>query len=149
MAIRSKLRRCRSIRRFIPRCGTSFLMTVMIISIFVYMLVPVHTFWARFAIRIALLPVITGVAYEIIRFAAKHRSSLVRGDDGAGPLAAANHHASADGRASAMRDSCARSGDGSGKRARRRTGNCLAGPPPKNLSRSPSNSNKIYETTGH
>jgi uncharacterized protein YqhQ len=61
---------------FHPRCGTSFLMTVMIISIFVYMLVPVHTFWARFAIRIALLPVITGVAYEIIRFAAKHRGSL-------------------------------------------------------------------------
>jgi uncharacterized protein YqhQ len=59
-----------------PRCGTSFLMTVMIISIFVYMLIPVTTFWARFAVRIALLPVITGVSYEIIRFAAKHRSSL-------------------------------------------------------------------------
>src|SRR5260370_18024274 len=59
-----------------PRCGTSFLMTVMIISIFVYMLVPVHAFWARFAIRIALLPVITGVSYEIIRYAAKHRGSL-------------------------------------------------------------------------
>jgi uncharacterized protein YqhQ len=40
------------------------------------MLVPVHTFWARFAIRIALLPVITGVSYEIIRYAAKHRGSL-------------------------------------------------------------------------
>jgi uncharacterized protein YqhQ len=61
---------------FHPRCGTSFLMTVMIISIFVYMLVPVTTFWARFAVRIALLPVITGVSYEIIRFAAKHRKSL-------------------------------------------------------------------------
>jgi uncharacterized protein YqhQ len=61
---------------FHPRCGTSFLMTVMIISIFIYMLVPVHTFWARFAIRIALLPVITGVSYEIIRFAAKRRKSL-------------------------------------------------------------------------
>jgi uncharacterized protein YqhQ len=61
---------------FHPRCGTSFLMTVMIISIVVYMLVPVHTFWARFAIRIALLPVITGVSYEIIRFAARHRKSL-------------------------------------------------------------------------
>jgi uncharacterized protein YqhQ len=59
-----------------PRCGTSFLMTVMIISIFVYMLVPVTTFWARFAVRIALLPVITGLSYEIIRFAAKHRGSL-------------------------------------------------------------------------
>jgi uncharacterized protein YqhQ len=59
-----------------PRCGTSFLMTVMIISIFVYMLVPVTTFWARFAVRIVLLPVITGLSYEIIRFAAKHRGSL-------------------------------------------------------------------------
>ncbi|MBV9625629.1 MAG: DUF1385 domain-containing protein, partial [Acidobacteria bacterium] len=61
---------------FHPRCGTSFLMTVMIISIFIYMLVPVTAFWARFAIRIALLPVITGVAYEIIRFAARNRKSL-------------------------------------------------------------------------
>jgi len=59
-----------------PRCGTSFLMTVMIISMFVYMAIPVQTFWARFAIRIALLPVIAGVSYEIIRFAAKHRGSL-------------------------------------------------------------------------
>jgi len=61
---------------FHPRCGTSFLMTVMIISIFVYMLFPVTTFWARFALRIALLPVIAGVSYEIIRFAAKRRKSL-------------------------------------------------------------------------
>jgi uncharacterized protein YqhQ len=61
---------------FHPRCGTSFLMTVMIISMVVYMLIPVHTFWARFGIRIALLPVIAGVSYEIIRFAAKHRGSL-------------------------------------------------------------------------
>jgi uncharacterized protein YqhQ len=59
-----------------PRCGTSFLMTVMIISMFVYMAIPVHTFWARFGIRIALLPLIAGVSYEIIRFAAKHRGSL-------------------------------------------------------------------------
>ncbi len=59
-----------------PRCGTSFLMTVMIISMVVYMAIPVHTFWGRFGIRIALLPVIAGVSYEIIRFAAKHRGSL-------------------------------------------------------------------------
>ena len=61
---------------FHPRCGTSFLMTVMIISMIVYMAIPVHTFWARFGIRIALLPVIAGASYEIIRFAAKHRGSL-------------------------------------------------------------------------
>ena len=62
---------------FHPRCGTSFLMTVMMISI------RLHgdsraTFWARFAIRIALLPLIAGVSYEIIRFAAK-RFSAKRG----------------------------------------------------------------------
>ena len=63
-----------------PRCGTSFLMTVMIFSIFIYMianaLVPVSTFGAQFATRIVLLPVIAGLSYEIIRFAAKHRGSL-------------------------------------------------------------------------
>jgi len=61
---------------FHPRCGTSFLMTVMLISIGFYMLVPFTTFWARFASRIVLLPLIAGVSYEIIRFAAKHCGSL-------------------------------------------------------------------------
>jgi uncharacterized protein YqhQ len=61
---------------FHPRCGTSFLMTVMLISIGFYMLVPFTTFWARFASRIVLLPIIAGISYEIIRFAAKHRGSL-------------------------------------------------------------------------
>jgi len=63
-----------------PRCGTSFLMTVMIFSIVVYIaanaIFPVTTFWARFLTRIVLLPVIAGLSYEIIRFAAKHRGSL-------------------------------------------------------------------------
>ncbi|HYK51034.1 MAG TPA: DUF1385 domain-containing protein [Terriglobales bacterium] len=59
-----------------PRCGTSFLMTVMIISIADYTLIPVTPFCARFGVRIALLPLIAGVSYEIIRFAAKHRGSL-------------------------------------------------------------------------
>ncbi len=61
---------------FHPRCGTSFLMTVMLISIGFYMMIPFTTFWARFGSRIALLPIIAGVSYEIIRFAAKHRGSL-------------------------------------------------------------------------
>lgn len=62
---------------FHPRCGTSFLMTIMLISIAVYTLVPVHTFWSRFAIRIVLLPVIAGLSYEIIRFAAKARAKAL------------------------------------------------------------------------
>jgi len=61
---------------FHPRCGTSFLMTVMLIAMFIYMLIPATTFWARFASRLALLPVIAAVSYELIRFAAKHGSSL-------------------------------------------------------------------------
>lgn len=59
-----------------PRCGTSFLMTVMLISIAIYMIFPVHGFWEKFALRVAMLPVIAGVSYEMIRFAAKHGASL-------------------------------------------------------------------------
>jgi uncharacterized protein YqhQ len=59
-----------------PRCGTSFLMTIMLIAMLVYMLIPATTFWGRFAFRLALLPVIAAVSYEMIRFAARHGSSL-------------------------------------------------------------------------
>jgi uncharacterized protein YqhQ len=59
-----------------PRCGTSFLMTIMLISIVVYALFPATTFWARFALRIVFLPVIASVSYEMIRFSAKHGRSL-------------------------------------------------------------------------
>ena len=60
-----------------PRCGTSFLMTVMLISMVVYLFIPVSwPLWARFAVRVALLPFIAGTSYEIIRFAAKRRSKL-------------------------------------------------------------------------
>ena len=61
---------------FHPRCGTSFLMTVMLISIAAYTLVPATSFGARFAVRLALLPLIAGVSYEIIRYAARKRGSL-------------------------------------------------------------------------
>ncbi len=60
-----------------PRCGTSFLMVVMVISMIVYALVPVDGFVAKFAIRIALLPVIAGLSYELIRFAAKRQGSFL------------------------------------------------------------------------
>jgi len=62
-----------------PRCGTSFLMTVMLISMAIYILVPVTTFWARFAVRIALLPVILAVSYEMIRFAGKLQRRAAEG----------------------------------------------------------------------
>lgn len=60
-----------------PRCGTSFLIVVMLISMCVYMLLPFEGFAAKFASRIVLLPVIAGLSYEIIRFAAKRPGSLM------------------------------------------------------------------------
>lgn len=66
----------RACTRFHPRCGTSFLLVVMGISMVFYMFLPFHTFWLRFAGRIVLLPVIAGVSYEFIRFAAKSKGSL-------------------------------------------------------------------------
>ncbi|HLW53866.1 MAG TPA: DUF1385 domain-containing protein [Candidatus Angelobacter sp.] len=59
-----------------PRCGTSFLMTIMLICIFVYAAFPIQTFWGKLLLRIAFLPVIASVSYEIIRFSAKHGKSL-------------------------------------------------------------------------
>jgi uncharacterized protein YqhQ len=60
-----------------PRCGTSFMFVIMLISMFVYMFIPVQGFAAKFAIRIALLPLIAGLSYELIRFAAKRRGSFL------------------------------------------------------------------------
>ncbi len=59
-----------------PRCGTSFLMTIMLICIFVYAAFPVQGFWAKFALRVIFLPVIASVSYEMIRFSAKHGRSF-------------------------------------------------------------------------
>jgi uncharacterized protein YqhQ len=54
-----------------PRCGTSFLLVVMIISTVLYTLLPFDGFLGKFLGRIALLPVVTGVSYELIRLAAR------------------------------------------------------------------------------
>ncbi len=60
-------------QRFHPRCGTSFLLFVIVISIIVYSIVGRHpVLLMNVLIRIALLPVIAGISYEIIRFAGKH-----------------------------------------------------------------------------
>jgi uncharacterized protein YqhQ len=62
---------------FHPRCGTSFLLVVMAISMIFYALLPFDSFLAKFLGRVALLPVITGVSYELIRFAAKRQGSAL------------------------------------------------------------------------
>lgn len=61
-----------------PRCGTSFLMFVMAISIVVFSFVPsTAPFLVKFGARIVLIPLIAGLAYEIIRFSARHLSNPV------------------------------------------------------------------------
>ena len=62
---------------FHPRCGTSFLLVVMAISMIFYALLPIDGFLPRFLARIALLPVIAGVSYELIRFAARRQGTLM------------------------------------------------------------------------
>lgn len=60
-----------------PRCGTSFLVVVLIIAMICYAFLPFDNFWAKLAGRIALFPLIAGVSYEVIRFAAKKRKGLM------------------------------------------------------------------------
>ncbi len=60
-----------------PRCGTSFLLVVMVISMIFYAFLPIDNFALKLVARIALLPVITGVSYELIRFAAKRQEGLM------------------------------------------------------------------------
>ena len=60
-----------------PRCGTSFLLVVMMVSIAVYAVIPAPTFAAKMLVRVLALPLITGLSYEAIRFAAKRRASLM------------------------------------------------------------------------
>src|SRR5438477_2525935 len=66
-----------SFTTFHPRCGTSFLLVVMLVSMVVYTLIPFDGFALKLLSRVALLPVIAGISYEMIRFAAKRRGSVL------------------------------------------------------------------------
>lgn len=62
-----------------PRCGTGFLLTVVVISILIFSLVGRPSLLIRLASRIALIPVVAGLAYEFIRYSGKHQHiALVR-----------------------------------------------------------------------
>lgn len=64
--------------RLHPRCGTTFLLIVMIVSIFVFAFLGWPDLWLRISSRIILLPVVAGISYEIIRFAGRSENSLVK-----------------------------------------------------------------------
>lgn len=60
-------------KRLHPRCGTSFLVFVMIVSIIIFLIIPKGLSWYERALfKILLLPVVAGVSYEIIKFAGRH-----------------------------------------------------------------------------
>jgi uncharacterized protein YqhQ len=54
------------------RCGTNFLLTVMVVAVFVYSFIPRPNLWFVIGSRIVLMPVIAGLSYEVIRYAAKN-----------------------------------------------------------------------------
>src|SRR5205823_10178788 len=58
---------------FHPRCGTSLLIVVMLIALATYAFLPIDGYLPRLLARIVLLPVIAGVSFEVIRFAARRR----------------------------------------------------------------------------
>jgi uncharacterized protein YqhQ len=60
-----------------PRCGTAFLLWVMVIAIFVFAFFGRPAWYWLIATRILLLPVIAGIAYELIRFAGKHTGNRI------------------------------------------------------------------------
>lgn len=72
-------------RRFHPRCGTSFLILMVLVSIFVTMFIPAHivdnrvlNVLLRSGIGILLLPVIMGIGYELLKFAGRHDNLFTR-----------------------------------------------------------------------
>ena len=60
-----------------PRCGTAFLLWVMVIAIFVFAFLGQPVWYWLIASRILLLPLIAGIAYELIRFAGKHSGNKI------------------------------------------------------------------------
>ena len=68
----------RKMSRFHPRCGTSFLLIVLIVSIFVFSLIPKDShFLIKLGSRIVFLPLIAGISYEILKLSGKHADNFI------------------------------------------------------------------------
>ncbi len=66
-----------TMRRQHPRCGTSFLMVVMLVAIVLFSVIKFDAMWLNLVVRIALMPLVAGLSYEIIRYAAKKESGAI------------------------------------------------------------------------
>lgn len=67
----------RNMSRLHPRCGTSFLVYVMVISIILFSFISWDNMLVRIALRLLLLPVVAGISYELIRWAGKSKNKVV------------------------------------------------------------------------
>ncbi|MGI9091183.1 MAG: DUF1385 domain-containing protein [Gemmatimonadaceae bacterium] len=72
-----EVKNARPMRRQHPRCGTSFLMVVMLVAIVLFSVVKFDALWLNLLVRIALMPLVAGISYEIIRFSAKKESGMI------------------------------------------------------------------------
>jgi len=61
-----------------PRCGTSFLLIVMIISILMFSLISWNSVWVRVAWKLVLLPLVAGVSFELLKWSSRHDNTLTR-----------------------------------------------------------------------
>lgn len=57
-----------------PRCGTSFIIIVLVLTIFIYSVLHVPNIWYRLLSRIVLLPLIAGISYELLKWTSRHTS---------------------------------------------------------------------------
>jgi uncharacterized protein YqhQ len=64
--------------RLHPRCGTSFLFIVMLVSILVFSFTGWNNIWVRIGLRLLLIPVVVGISYEIIKLAGRYDNILTR-----------------------------------------------------------------------
>ena len=71
------LTNARKFSRLHPRCGTSFLFIVLLVSILLFSIMPDLGFFARLAYRVILIPVLGALSYEILKFSDRHRDSRI------------------------------------------------------------------------
>ena len=68
----------RAQKRFHPRCGTSFLILTLLVSILVNMFIRIDTMWLRMVVKLLVLPLIIGLGYELIKLAGRKDNRLTR-----------------------------------------------------------------------
>ncbi len=64
--------------RFHPRCGTSFMILMLLVGVIISILIPISIPWLRTVVKLALLPVSVGVGYELIKLAGRHDNAVTR-----------------------------------------------------------------------